>query len=52
LAIFRRKLRVAILLLVVGMTPTGNRDAGKFPADTTQLQLSALTDDAVLRSGG
>jgi ABC transporter substrate binding protein len=30
LAIFRRKLRVAILLLVVGVTPTGNRDAGKF----------------------
>jgi hypothetical protein len=26
----RRKLRVAILLLVVGVTPTGNRDAGKF----------------------
>ena len=29
-AIFRRKLRVAILLLVVGVTATGNRDAGKF----------------------
>src|SRR5881275_1547351 len=25
--------RVAILLLVVGVTPTGNRDAGKFAAD-------------------
>ena len=37
LAIFRRKLRVAIPLLVVGITPTGNRDAGKFAADTTQL---------------
>src|SRR5215467_9194132 len=24
-------------LLVVGVTPTGNRDAGKFAADTTQL---------------
>src|SRR5262245_21385488 len=32
LAIFRGKLRVAILLLVVGVTPTGNRDAGKFAA--------------------
>ncbi len=30
LAIFRRKLRVAFLLLVVGVTPLGNRDAGKF----------------------
>src|SRR2546430_9451777 len=34
---FRRKSRVAILLLVVGVTPTGNRDAGKFAADATQL---------------
>jgi hypothetical protein len=24
-------------LFVVGITPTGNRDAGKFAADTTQL---------------
>jgi hypothetical protein len=31
---FGVKLRVAILLLVVGVTPTGNRDAGKFAADT------------------
>src|SRR3989442_7154244 len=37
LAIFRGKLPVAILLLVVGVTPTGNRDAGKFAADATQL---------------
>src|SRR5258707_11848101 len=29
--------RVAILLLVVGVAPTGNRDAGKFAADATQL---------------
>src|SRR2546430_13396157 len=34
---FRRKSRVAILLLGVGVTPTGNRDAGKFAADATQL---------------
>jgi hypothetical protein len=27
----------AILLLVVGVTPTGNRDAGKFATDATQL---------------
>src|SRR5215470_9872061 len=37
LAIFRRKPCVAILLLVVGVAPTGNRDAGKFAADATQL---------------
>jgi hypothetical protein len=37
LAIFRRKLRAAILLLVVGVTPTGSSDAGKFAADATQL---------------
>ena len=34
---FRRKLRVAILLLVAGVMPAGNRDAGKFTADATQL---------------
>jgi hypothetical protein len=31
---------VAILLLVVGVMPTDNRDAGKFAADTTQLPTS------------
>jgi hypothetical protein len=41
LAIFRGKSRVAILLLVVVVTPTGNRDAGKFAADTTQLPTVA-----------
>jgi len=41
---FRRKLRVAILLLVVGVTPTDNRDAGKFAADTTQLPTGCQPD--------
>src|SRR5262249_52237728 len=36
-AIFRGKLRVAIFYSFVGVTPTGNGDAGKFAADTTQL---------------
>jgi hypothetical protein len=30
-------MRVAILLLVVGVTPTGNREAGKFAADATPI---------------
>jgi hypothetical protein len=34
---FGAKLRVAILLLVVGVTPTGNRETGKFAPDATQL---------------
>ncbi len=46
--------RVAILLLVVGVTPTGNRDAGKFAADTTQLptgcQPESLAKSARRRS--
>src|SRR6266516_7329735 len=28
-----------VRLAVVGVTPTGNRDAGKFPADATQLPM-------------
>jgi hypothetical protein len=36
-AIFRGKLCVAILWLTVGITPTGNREAGKFAPDATEL---------------
>jgi hypothetical protein len=34
---FGAKMRVAVLLLVVGVAPTGDRDAGKFTADAAQL---------------
>jgi hypothetical protein len=34
---FSAQLRVAILLLVIGVTPMGSRDAGELTADATQL---------------
>ena len=46
---FGAKLRVAILLLVVGVTPTGNRDAGKFAADATQLPTGCQAESLVDR---
>jgi hypothetical protein len=34
---FSAQLRVAILLLVIGVMPMGSRDAGELTADATQL---------------
>src|SRR6516162_6453960 len=48
LAIFRRKLS----LLVVGITPTGNRDAGKFAPDATQLPTDRSKSNAQLAHCG
>ena len=50
LAIFRGKLRVAVRLLVVEITPTGNRDAGKFAADAIFDALNIIYDEAEKRS--